>query len=323
MLAHILEMSHLSRAEFEAATLRMKERARVALHFHPDRPGPDHRTVVETLLESGHYKSQFETFVSNGALAPESGGPRDLWEAKLFDGAFNEPGVTAAHRPKYGSLDLFQAGDGPSPRFGSCYFLLDPVVTRRCTFTYTDSHTDPREKGTWDEFDDVLCALFTESFSRGSVLGRETLPAGLLDHFLKMDDRRGEQPSRNLDFYIEAQIHGPISLAEHVDILVADPSYREDGMLQDLCGRYQIELRWHGGFRLPVAQVPQDFRGPTMPSLARRLAEDEVSARDIGLAAQELKRSPQAWADRGDPGQVLQELKRLWHVLLRYGRWSA
>lgn len=37
--------------------------------------------------------------------------------------------------------------DGPAPRFGSCYFLLSPKVSSRSTYTYLDSHQDPKEKG--------------------------------------------------------------------------------------------------------------------------------------------------------------------------------
>ena len=40
----------------------------------------------------------------------------------------------------------------------------------------------------------------------------------------------------------------------------------------------------------------------------------------IGAAALELKRNPAAFADRGTYGEVLQELKLLWHVLVKYGR---
>ena len=58
-----------------------------------------------------------------------------------------------------------------------------------------------------------------------------------------------------------------------------------------------------------------------MPSLAARVALDgRIDAAAIGVAARALKRDPAAWSDRGDYATVLQELKLLWHVLVRFGR---
>jgi hypothetical protein len=126
-----------------------------------------------------------------------------------------------------------------------------------------------------------------------------------------------------LNHYIEAQVHGEVRLQDDVDILVADPSFKGTSTgrdLEALCGRYEISCYWHCGFRLSAARVPADFRGPTMPSLAERIATDGfVDAAAIGRTALELKRDPSAWADRGNYAAVLQELKLMWHVLVRFG----
>lgn len=58
-------------------------------------------------------------------------------------------------------------------------------------------------------------------------------------------------PKRNLNHFIEAQVHGDISLAYDVEILVADPSF--DGtyigrILEQLCLKYNIQLIWNMGF---------------------------------------------------------------------------
>ncbi|MNI90631.1 hypothetical protein D3C73_1481770 [compost metagenome] len=75
------------------------------------------------------------------------------------------------------------------------------------------------------------------------------------------------------------------------------------------------------GFELAVYDVPSDFRGPSMPSLARRIAsEDFINASIIGKAARDLSIDPLPWSDRGSYEEVLQELKLLWHVLVRYGK---
>src|SRR5262249_43944873 len=150
IINEVLRMSNIAPKEWANALDAIRDHARIALHFHPDRPDARERTVAESLLECGVYKNQFETLLSNGHVAPFVGGPRDLWEQEMFGGAYQRGGVDAAHRPKYGALDLMRHADGPSPRFGSCYLLLAPAAAQRATFTYLDSHEVPADKGTLD-----------------------------------------------------------------------------------------------------------------------------------------------------------------------------
>ena len=322
-LAEILRMSNIAEDEFARISDSIRAQARVALHFHPDRIDNDGNTIAESLLRQGIYKSQFETQLSNGSVSAFAGGPRDIWEKELFGGAYHSDGVTAAQRPKYGALDLLGHRDGPAPRFGSAYFLLHPAISRRCTFTYLDSHENPREKGTYDEFDDILAALFRDAFVREFALGENLSVPQLLQRLTLLHSRN--PPARNLNHYIEAQIHGHIRLQDDVAILVADPSFAASDIgdsLRSICDRYAIQLHWHDGFELRVNEVPSDFRGPTMPSLAARIAiDDKVDAFAIGRAAQAVVRAPQDSPDaRANAAAALQELKLLWHVLVRFGR---
>jgi hypothetical protein len=329
-ITHILQMSNIARSEFDEAVSTIKTWARVALHFHPDRPNPQLTSVAEALLESGLYKSQFETMLSNGSLSAFPGGERDDWENKIFGGAYHTDGVTNEHRPKYGALDLMLHGDGPSPRFGSCYFLLKPEVSRRCTFTYLDSHTDPAEKGTFEEFDDIISSLMFEAFLRDFAIGESGLtPRKLINHLCSnlkrpFDDPANKVATRNLNHYIEAQVHGEVSLKDDVDILVADPSFQRTDtgkVLRQMCAKYGIDLYWHCGFAMSVDEFPDDFRGPTMPSLARRIATEAwLDPSMIGPAVFDLKQNANDWKDRGTPEEVLQELKYIWHVLVKYGQ---
>jgi hypothetical protein len=149
----ILKMSNISDKTFENAVDKIKAHARIGLQFHPDRPDSSMKSVAEALLEYGIYKSQFETGLSNGSLSANPGGERDLWKKRIFGGAYQLEGTTNNQRPKYGALNLMLHPDGPAPRFGSCYFLLSPKVSYRSTYTYLDSHQDPKEKGTYEEFD--------------------------------------------------------------------------------------------------------------------------------------------------------------------------
>lgn len=329
VMNHILAISNISEGTFENAVSNLKFNARIGLHFHPDRPDFTLKSVAQSLFKQGIYKSQFETGISNGSVSAYPGGERDLWENKMFGGAYHQEGTSNTHRPKYGALNVMLHSDGPSPRFGSCYFLLSPKVSLRSTFTYMDSHQNPKEKGTFEEFDMILAALLEDTLKNSSALGEKNLtPTRLIHHLLNFKssfiDFTNKEPSRNLDHYIEAQIHGDISLREDVEVLVADPSFKGTNVgntLEQLCLKYSIELYWHRGFILNVEEVPSNFRGPAMPSLAKRIAQNNsIDARVIGSAVQDVYRNPQNWVDRGIVKEVLQELKLLWHVLVRFGK---
>lgn len=328
-IREILQLSNIPWNRYEEAISKLRSHARVALHFHPDRPLADKRSVAQALLEQGAYKSQFETLISNGSVSAHPGGARDLWEMKLFGGAYQLESSSNSERPKYGALDLMLPSDGPSPRFGSCYFLLAPQTSYRCTFTYGGSQDDPPEKGTYEQFDDIAAAVLTDAFFREYALGEKDLsPRKVIDQLLyRLDlpvtERIKQKPSRNLNHYIEAQVHGNLSLQDDVEILVADPSFQGKDIgrtLEKLCSKYAIELHWHKGYAIRADEVPSDFRGPTMPSLARRIAIDNrIDASGVGIAVNDLQCNPDLWSDRGNYEEVLQELKFMWHVLVRFG----
>lgn len=325
----VLKMSNIAQDAFREAYAKLRSHAKVALHFHPDRPVAGFQTVSHALLEQGSYRSQFETRISNGSLTAYPGGVRDLWEKEMFGGAYQSDGLAASERPKYGALDFGFHPDGPAPAFGSCYFLLYPEVSRRCTFTYGGSQDAPPERGTIEEFDDMMAAILKDAFYRDYALGaKELTPVQWVHHLrnhLEQPYRLTPErkPSRNLYYYIEAQVHGGICLQEDVEMLVADPSFKETEIgrvFEDICMDYDIKMVWHHGFEMRAANVPSTFRGPAMPSLAERIARHGfVNARVIGEAVQDLAGQPERWADRGTPSEMLQELKYIWHVLVRFG----
>ena len=325
---HVLAMSNISTEVFEQAVNNMKKNARIGIHFHPDRLTHNRISVAESLYNEGVYKSQFETFISNGSVSAYKGGERDLWETRMFGGAYQYKGISHKERPKYGALNIMLYSDGPAPRFGSCYFLLSPSISYRSTYTYMDSHLELKEKGTYQEFDLILAALLEDSFSREIVLGESDIrPPKLISFLANLYDTQSDlvkrKPSRNLDYYIEAQVHGDVSLEKDVDALVADDSFQatEIGtMLAQLCGKYSIRLYWRKGFKLNSKDVPSDFRGAKMPLLAKRITHcDYINASVIGSAAKDLYFYPENWSDYGTVNEVLQEFKLLWHVLVRYG----
>lgn len=316
--------------------------ARVVIHFHPDRFGVTRMSVAEALLTEGVYRNQFETGLSSGSMSAFSGGARDRWERTLFGGAYHAQGVSSSERPRYGALELVRYPDGPIPRFGSSYFVLRPRVSTRTSFTFMGSE-DARAMerlGIIGRMHHVMVALLVEIEQgaittppwppfRAPTLG---VPDLTVDRFLNLlNELRRERPNpadgdagRVLDTQIEAQVHGAIDLHRDVELLVVDPSFAPTAtgaLLRELASRCAIPLRWHCGFRLPVRDVPDDFRGPAMPRLAQRIAgkDGTLDAAAIGSAAASLREHPDAWRDWGSYADALERLKQLWHVLVHYG----
>lgn len=251
---------------------------RVTVNFHPDREVGG-LTVMERLSREDRYRSQFETGMSSGGLTAFEGGDRWEWESRIFGGAYD--GRPVAERPVYGALDHRGRSVGGSHRFGSCHLRLRRDVTARTTFCYPDSHLDPTDFGASTAFN--LTALADAA------------------------DQSAEPPDL-LDDYIEAHVHGHVSLGADTEALVLDPSFRGTAV-QAAAESLDCPLEWHMGFRLSVTELDtfRAYRGPQFVELARRIVQDRVlTPRAIGEAARTGEHDPQ-------------DLKRVWHILARFG----
>ncbi len=248
---------------------------RVTINFHPDRLAGE-TTVLGAMGRDGLYRSQFETRTSNGALTAHPGGSRWLWESRIFGGAYDDEAPSA--RPKYGALNFRGWSHGGSPRFGSAHLRLRREVLERTTFCYPDSVFDP--------------TCFGVSSRCSTVLDRAT----------------ATRVSELLDDYVEAQVHGAISLERDVEALVLDVCYRGT-MTEREADALRCPIEWHRGFRLSVEELQRhpDYRGPEYVELGLALARDgHLDPRIIGDAARTGRYDPQA-------------LKRLWHYVARFG----
>jgi hypothetical protein len=310
-------LAHVRALAGTAAPPGVLDRARITVSFHPDRLVGE-STVAELLARDLVYRSQFETGISNGGLTAYPGGDRDRWEQRMFGGAY--PSAVAVGRPIYGGLNLADHVDGASPRFGSCYLLLKPAVTPRATFSHGDSVTEPTVVGTADTFGAIWAALLDEVARTGKALGLAA--AGPREWVAALGVPRAAA-GRALDDYVEAQVHGGISLAADVEAVVADPSFRGTPTGDALAG-LAPELRWHPGFVLAAQLFDAELRGRGGPVLADHLASsygtEVIDAALVGRAARAVVRSPALWAAFGAPGEVLQQLKYLWHILVLLGR---
>lgn len=326
----VLSAAHLE-IEPDDLIKGVKKSARLTTNFHPDRLIADGRSVIAALHEDGIYRSQFETKISNGGLTAYPGGDRDRWEARMLGGAYQAAGVTDAERPKYGGLNLMNYTDGACPRFGSCHLRLKHRIVSNATLTFGDSNSDPTDIGVIGAFEPVLAGLLERIAADRNALGRKEITLSDFVHALLDDGRGFLHPARGraLDDYIEAQLHGELSLAHEVEAIVGDPSFRGTAtgeLMEATAKKYGIPLEWHAGFALTLPEIPADFRGPEMLPLAQRILKkhacdsEYVDAATIGLAAVSVVVNPQEWADWGNPKDTLQHIKYLWHTLVVFGR---
>ncbi len=304
----------------------LEERGRIAIHFHPERLAADNRSVVEGLLDSGVFKTQWETGISTGSPSAFVGGARHVWEERLFDRAYEH--APPHLRPRYGALRLWGHPDGPAPRFGSCYFILATDLLGRSTFTYPGSQEPEAvdQTATADMLAPVLGPLFEALERDGSGLGiagldAETLVSRALEVLGAEWNVSPDAPVGGaLDSFVEVQIHGPIRLREDVVGVVADPAFRGTSVergIERLCTQWNLELQWHRGFSMDVADVPETFRGWSTGALARRIALDgRVDARVIGEAANHYENAPEDWPEFDSRDDALTAFRRIWHALV-------
>lgn len=299
---------------------RFRQAGRLTLNFHPDRVGRQGVTVARGLLDSGRYRSQWVTGLSAGSRSAIPGGERHRFERELFHHAYDHADPDHTELPVYGALDLVFDPHGGSPRFGSSFVVVHRRVLDRTTLCVGDSHRAPPDVGTMEEPWSILAGL-AEQAAGGELLNR-----GLgVDVLLRACDGsfRSPTPSRDLDGYIEAQVHGGVSLETDVESIVLDPSFRDTSVEEDLrvaAGRYGFSLLWHAGSELGVDEVPTDFRGPMVPALAREVAlpDGVIDAHAIGVRAAGIRfAEPTVMGDH--PDSDLQQLKYLWHTLLAHG----
>lgn len=258
---------------------------RVTLNFHPDRL-TNGRPILVAMAGDGTYRSQFETGTSNGGLTAHPGGDRWLWEQRIFGQAYDD--APAAERPKYGALNHRNWPVGGSPRFGSAHLRLRPEVLDRSTFCFPDSFYEPTLFGVGAACDlEAMHAFGTETES-----GREA-----------MEDL--------LDDYVEAHAHGVLSLADDVEALVLDPSFRGTP-IEEQAKQLPVPIEWHPGFAVhrDVLAGQNDYRGPQFVALALDLLD--AAGTDVLV--------PTIIGDASRAGSHdEQSLKRVWHLLARFG----
>lgn len=296
----------------------------VTINFHPDRLSGNGRPIIENLLIEGRYLGQFQTGTTNGGKTAYVGGDRFLWEQRLFSSAY--PADTFC-RPKYGALNVLNYLDGASARFGSCYFTLKQSALKQCTFAYGDSSTNPETLCTIQSFYGILSALLADVADKGRLLNIENCS---LDEAFEILESGcvPQKMGRNLDFCIETHIHGDVLLGEDIEALYLDGSYKGteiQSFADALSEKYPIALRWIPKRQIRVDTIDENFRGPMMKPLARRIdlrfggGAGVINAALLGKASCESVTDPGKWSDMGSSEELFQYFKQLWHTTAYFG----
>ncbi|MBW3698454.1 DUF3626 domain-containing protein [Vibrio sp. T187] len=250
----------------------------ITINFHPDRYTSIGKPILQAIAEDGVLKSQFETNTSNGGLTAYKGGDRWKWEQSVFDRAYDD--APNSIRPKYGALNFRNYQTGASPRFGSAYFQLKPHMLERTTFCYPDSYFEPTDFAVANR----LSALI---------------------------DKASSSNQDRLDDYIEAHVHGVISVKNDIECLVLDPIFRGTTVEEHAMG-IGIPIKWHNGYELSIERMSRypDYRGQRFIDLAKQLSSNgKINAKLLGLAVTEQ-------------GYDEQDIKKIWHYLARFGELS-
>lgn len=303
--------------------------AKITICFHPDRVTGNGDRVIDRLIDSGMYTNQFVTHISNGGVTAFPGGERDIWEWNMFGGAYHSRDTMEEDRPKYGALNPLNFMDGAAPRFGSCCLVLNASVIKRATFSFGDSSTSPDTYGTATHFAPVLFAVLDALTECGKLL--DCVPMSIneaIEGMLFGFPSRMPVNGRENCHTIEAHIHGSVSLLQDVDAIHVDASFANTDIherITRLCEKYDIRLCWIPKRHVFVEDIDDEFRGPLIKPIARRVLEElrgtgrELTAWRIGRGAQSVVHSPGKWSGFGDEKQMLQYIKQLWHIVANFG----
>ncbi len=109
----------------------------------------------------------------------------------------------------------------------------------------------------------------------------------------------------HLDDYVEAHVHGEVRPDRDAEAVVLDPCFR-DGPVHEAALRLGCAVEWHPGLRVRTDGLDPAYRGREFVALAQSLGAELVPS-VIGDAARTGDHDPQS-------------LKRVWHLLARYGR---
>lgn len=189
-----------SKEDFKNAIEFIKNRSQIVIHVKLD-------VIHQFLINDTHYRNQFETKTSSGALSELS---RKDWEKNLFGNVYDS--AAAFERVKYGAINITNDPKGVQCAYGygNCYFVLKDSVKERTSFVHGDSASKEMHMCSFDDYTQILYYIDDH----------------LLNEVVKIANNKIPHSNYVYSPYIEMQIHGPVELNSDIEKLVIHDSYK-------------------------------------------------------------------------------------------------
>ena len=219
----------------------IRRKMQIVIHVNLDK-------VLDHWCRDPHYRNQFETGTSGGALSREL---RTVWEDTLFGKIYHD--AQGPERVKYGALNITNdvAGVRSCHGYGDSYLVLRNEVKDRSTFVYGDSCRQDLHLATFRDCEHILYYYDDETLAKVVRVATGQEP-GIVDRSI----------------YTELQVHGPVRLVEDVEVLVCHPRHRQDRRICDLLA----ELERSHGVRIMFAEPSTEDSQFGIVRTARRKA---------------------------------------------------
>ncbi|CAM9486894.1 unnamed protein product, partial [Discosporangium mesarthrocarpum] len=168
----------------------VRDRAPIIVHFNAQR-------ILHHLVRDTHYRNAFE-------VHPGSHSSREQWERRMFGTHYDRS--SPQDRVKYGVFNITHDHFGVSScsTYGLSYLVLKNVRLRT-TFADKDTSNTNSVLATCQDYCHVLLKYSTEELRAVAEVAGGHKPCG--------------RSSDIMSIYKEVQIHGPIKLDEHVQVV--------------------------------------------------------------------------------------------------------
>jgi len=212
-----------SNEDLQKLILYIRDEAPIIIHVHI-------ATLCDIFMKDGFYRNLFETSTSRGTNCTSL---REQWESRMFNRIYDGC-ASGSERVKYGTLNVLNDPYGISAcySYGDCYFKLKNVRLRT-SFADCDTASNHAILSSCEHYCHVLMKYSDAEFNA-------TLDVAL--------NRQKYVNSKVITVYKEVQIHGDISLAENVESLVVNPSYKSDKnrvkQFTKLGEKYGFKIQW-------------------------------------------------------------------------------
>lgn len=219
-LARFEELGY-SEKDFENSIKFIKYESQIVIHVNLEK-------TLNFLLKDTHYRNQFETKTSSGALSTFA---RMDWERNLFGKVYDS--VSGFERVKYGALNMTNDSCGVKCAYlyGDSYFVMKKEVKERTSFTYGDSAAKEMHMCS---FDDCIQMLYY-------------IDEYLLKNLIKLATDKINKVEPHMGIYIEIQIHGPVELNDDIALLVVNDRHKNTPIMESVhkfCEKNKIQFKF-------------------------------------------------------------------------------